>query len=95
MAAYLIFEYGEITDGAALAAYRERGGPLVQQHAGRLLAYGQPEVVEGNHPSCFTVLVEFPSMAQLKAFYDSPEYTPLRHLRQGAMTGDFLMLAGV
>ena len=96
MAAYLIFELGEVADAAAIDEYIERGPAIVQQYEGRYLARGQQaEVVEGDHRSCGMVLIEFPSMARLKAFYDSPEYTPLRQLRQRAMTGNFLMLGGV
>ncbi len=96
MAAYLIFELGQVADAAAIGEYVERGPAIVQQYGGRYLARGQQaEVVEGDHPPCAMVLIEFPSMAQLKAFYDSPEYTPLRQLRQRAMSGTFLMLEGV
>ncbi len=95
MAAYLIFEYGEVTDAAAIQEYVRRGGPIVQRYGGRLLALGQAEVVEGDHPSCKTVLIEFPSMERLKAFHDAPEYAPLKDLRQRAMSGNFLMLEGV
>ena len=58
MAAYLIFELGQVADAAAIGEYVERGPAIVQQYGGRYLARGQQaEVVEGDHPPCAMVLI--------------------------------------
>ena len=52
------------------------------------------EVLEGKHDGRRVVVLEFPSMAQLRAFWDSPEYAPLRALRQSASEGDLWAVEG-
>jgi uncharacterized protein (DUF1330 family) len=49
---------------------------------------------EGTLPSTIVVL-EFPTMAQAKAWYNDPEYAPLITLRQGGSTLDFILVEGL
>jgi len=41
------------------------------------------------------VILEFPSVERAKAWWDSPEYRPLRALRQRASRGDLLLVEGL
>ena len=40
------------------------------------------------------IILEFPDMAMLRAFYGSPEYTPLIALRQACTTSDVTIVDG-
>jgi uncharacterized protein (DUF1330 family) len=95
MAAYLIFEAGEVLDGAAVGEYVQRVPEVVRQYDGTYIARGVLDVVEGDHPAANTVIIAFPSMARLKEFYDSPEYAPLKVQRRRGARGNFLLLEGV
>lgn len=66
--------------------YIERYGmPVVEvleQYGAEVLAASpNPEAIEGEWESNWTVIIRFPSMAKAKEFYASPEYTPFRSLR--------------
>jgi uncharacterized protein (DUF1330 family) len=41
------------------------------------------------------VLIEFPSMAQLKAWWDSPEYVPLREVRRRSTRSNLIATEGL
>ena len=56
---------------------------------------GAAEVLEGGRPLKRTVLLEFPDMPTLKAFYRSPEYQPLLALRQASSQSEVLIFDGV
>jgi uncharacterized protein (DUF1330 family) len=76
MSAY-IFASVEITDPAAYEEYRRRVPAIIAAYGGRYLARGGAvERLEGNAPANRLVIVEFPDMVRLKAFYNSAEYQP-------------------
>ena len=95
MAAYLIVD-NVITDPKAYDEYRRQAVPLVAQFGGRFLIRGGPiSPLEGNWKPQRMVLIEFPSMEALQAWYDSPEYAPMRALRQAASIGSVVAAGGV
>jgi uncharacterized protein (DUF1330 family) len=95
VAAYLLGEI-EITDPAGFDAYRRDVGDVIARFGGRYLARGGPaEMIEGQRPLRRVVLLEFPDMAALKAFYASPEYQPLLALRLASANTDALIFEGV
>ena len=54
------------------------------------------EVVEGDFGLHLgPTIVEFPTFAQLRAWYDSPEYAPLRALRQQHGRFDVMLVDGL
>ena len=69
---------------------------LVSKHGGVYLARGgHSEAIEGSwHPGRI-VLFRFPDRAAVRAFFNDPEYQPLRALRQRASTGDIVMVDGL
>jgi uncharacterized protein (DUF1330 family) len=61
-------------------------GEMVRRHGGRYLALGGTvETIEGGPTLHEPVLIEFPDLAAAHAWYDSPEYRPLRDLRRSAV----------
>jgi uncharacterized protein (DUF1330 family) len=96
MAAYCFFDVHEITDSGAMDAYRARVRATVEAHGGRyVLVGGTCEVVEGDWRPVFPVIIEFPSLAQARAWYDSPEYAPLKAQRLGATRGGAVFMEGL
>ena len=83
MAAYLMVEH-IITDAAKFEEYRTKVGPLIAKYGGRYLTKGGThKMPEGGHwkPER-VVIIEFPDMDTLKAWYDAPEYQPLIAVRK-------------
>jgi uncharacterized protein (DUF1330 family) len=95
MTAYL---YGniDIHDPALYEDYRAVVPALIAAHGGRYLVRGGAvEVLEGDGKALRQVILEFPDMASLKGFYDSPGYTAARAIRQQASTGTLVAIEGV
>lgn len=64
--------------------YQARVTPLIARHGGRLLATGQLlETFEGTAPDRRVVVLEFPDIDALRAFWASPDYAEVRTLRDG------------
>jgi uncharacterized protein (DUF1330 family) len=95
MAAYLVVEVTEISDQALVGQYAEQAPALVERYGGRYIARGPATVLEGGHQPMMLVLLEFPSMEQLKAFYNSDDYAPLKALRQRGSSFNFLAVDGL
>jgi uncharacterized protein (DUF1330 family) len=83
MPAYYIAEH-IITDAAKFEEYRVKVGPMIARHGGRYLTKGgSHKMPEGGHwkPER-VVIIEFPDMDRLDAWYNSAEYQPLFALRK-------------
>ncbi|MEQ8734716.1 MAG: DUF1330 domain-containing protein [Rhodospirillaceae bacterium] len=72
----------DVTDPDTYKTYREANPDIVNKFGGRYLALGgEVQVLEGDWHPRRTVVMEFPDMAAINAFYDSPEYIELRKIR--------------
>ena len=95
MAAYLLVDI-EVTDPAAYEAYRAQVPALIAAHGGRYLVRGgAAEVLEGTWQPKRTVVLEFPNMKALKAFWEDPQYQPLRTVREHAARSNLVAVQGV
>jgi uncharacterized protein (DUF1330 family) len=95
MTAYLIADI-EVLDAAAYEQYRQKVPATVAAYGGRYIARGgATEVLEGTWSPRRCVLLEFPSMAQLKAWYDSPEYRPLIAIRKRSTRSNMVATEGL
>ena len=95
MAAYLIGDV-EVVDAAGFGEYRRQVPATVAAYGGRYLARGGAvETLEGSWSPKRCVILEFPSMAQLKVWWDSPEYVPLRALRERTTRSSIVVTEGV
>ena len=56
---------------------------------------GVHEVVEGNWQPGRIVMLEFDDMAALQRWYNSPEYTEARAIRQRAATSSLIFAEGL
>ena len=95
MVAYVINDM-EVTDPERLEAYKKLSPPTVAQYGGRFLAWGGAlEVLEGAWQPKRLVILEFPTLAQAKAWVNSVEYAPARRLRQQASRSNIVVVEGV
>ncbi|HEY7710379.1 MAG TPA: DUF1330 domain-containing protein [Candidatus Entotheonella sp.] len=95
MAAYLIAQVN-VTDPETFAQYSSRVPGVIEQYGGRYLVRGgATEAVEGAWTPTRLVVVEFPSMEQLKRFYHSDEYAPLIELRNQSARTDMTFAEGI
>jgi uncharacterized protein (DUF1330 family) len=94
MPAYLIADI-TIQKPEVYAEYRKQVPATVEKHGGRFLSRGGAhETLEGDWRPSRVVVIEFPDMAAAKAWYGSPEYTPLIKLRQSASAGSVILVEG-
>lgn len=93
--AYWIAAYRSVRDPQALAAYAKLAGPALQQGGGRFMARGNPAQVYENGLSERTVLIEFESVAQALAAYDSAAYQEALRVLGNAVERDLRIVEAV
>lgn len=75
----------DIKDPEAYSQYRSANPDIVKKFGGRYVAVGGiARVIEGDWNPRRTIIIEFPDLAAVDAFYDSPEYCELRKIRWGS-----------
>jgi uncharacterized protein (DUF1330 family) len=95
MSAYFIVQ-ATITDQAQFQKYREAVVPFIASFGGKFAARGaKVEVFEGEHDMRSVVMFEFPDMKAIRAFWNSPDYEPIKKLREGAATLNVWAFPGV
>jgi uncharacterized protein (DUF1330 family) len=83
--AYWINTFRSVSDPDKLAAYRDLAGPVMEAAGGRFLARGMPEAAFELGVLERTTLIEFDSVEQAVAAYESPGYqAALEALGDGA-----------
>ena len=92
--AYLVVD-AKSTDPQRMVEYRRLSSIAVDRFGGRFLVRGGAyEVLEGQWQPQRLVVIEFESVAQAKAFYDSPEYVAARQARAGVSSFDMVLVEG-
>lgn len=95
MAAYALVNV-EITDSSGFAEYRKLVPASIAAFGGRFLTRGgATEVLEGEWIPNRLVLLEFPDIATLKSWYNSPDYQRLLELRKRTAHSDFVIVDGI
>jgi uncharacterized protein (DUF1330 family) len=95
MAAYLIADI-DVTDAVGYEEYKQRVPAVIAAYGGRYLARGgATEVLEGTWRPRRRAIIEFPNLAAAKAFWESPEYRPLRAIRERSATSNLVIIDGV
>lgn len=95
MAAYLIADI-DIKDAEAFDTYRREIPEVDRKYGGRYLGRGGlTKVLEGDWEPHRLVIVEFPDMAALMAWYGSPDYARLKEIRQRSANSRMIAFEGV
>jgi len=75
----------KVTDVAGYEKYQRQVPAYVAAYDGRfIIRGGRTQTLEGSWQAHRMVVIEFPSMAKLLAFYDSAEFATLKSLRMHA-----------
>ena len=83
MPAYFIVQ-NTIKDDAQYQRYVQAVVPFIASFGGKLVARrAKVEVLEGEHDQRPVVMFEFPDMDAIHAFWNSPDYVPIKKLREG------------
>ena len=84
-----------VNDPETYADYRALTPGSIAAFDGRFLVRGgEHEVIAGGWTPGRLVLLEFDSLAQTTAWYDSPAYVEARAIRQRASTSNMVMVEG-
>jgi uncharacterized protein (DUF1330 family) len=90
--AYVISTVEGFMDEATVRRYGELAGPAIEQFGGQfIVSNAEPVVVEGESSSRHLSMVEFPSIEDAKAWYDSTEYAEARALTPAAFGARLLV----
>jgi len=94
MAGYIVADI-EITDPDEYQKYAQQTAATLERYGGKFLVRGgQPETVEGDWKTKRIIIIEFPSVEQAKAWYDSPEYSAIKGIRQRSAISNILLVHG-
>jgi uncharacterized protein (DUF1330 family) len=95
MPAYVIADI-EVIDPQGYEEYRQRVPATIAAFGGRYLARGgQTEVLEGPWSPKRLVILEFPSFERYRAWWTSPQYAPLRALRERTARSSLVVTEGL
>jgi uncharacterized protein (DUF1330 family) len=95
LAVYVIVNV-RVTDSARYEEYRGKVPATIARYGGRYLARGGAvEALEGDWQPERLVVLEFESRGHFREWYDSPEYAPLKQLRQEAAATQFVVVEGL
>lgn len=95
MAGYVI-AIVDVTNVKGYQEYSKHVPATIAKYGGRYLVRGgKMEVREGEWSGPRTVILEFPSLARALEWYDSPEYKPLRPIRQANSNAQIAFFEGV
>jgi uncharacterized protein (DUF1330 family) len=92
---YLVGELA-LRDERKFYEYARKVLPLLERHGGEVLGVTDAvSVIEGKRRPGLVVLHRWPSREAFDAFWTSPEYAPLRRLRQEAADSQIITFEGL
>ncbi len=95
MVAYMIARI-TVTDPVRYERYKALAPAAVEKFGGEYVARGgDTETLEGDEETNRLVVLRFPDMESARGMYHSTEYTAARAEREGAATGQFVIVEGV
>jgi uncharacterized protein (DUF1330 family) len=92
--AYWISWYRTISNPAALAEYAKLAIPAIQAQGGRTIVRGNPVKTFEGGTAQRTVIIEFDSVDQALAAYESEGYKAARKLLEGAVEREIRIVEG-
>jgi uncharacterized protein (DUF1330 family) len=95
MTAYVIADI-DVIEPVEYEEYKRLAGPTPALYGGRYIVRGAPvEKMEGEWTPKRFVVLEFPSLEQARAWYDSPEYSPAKAIRHRTAQSSVIIVDGV
>jgi uncharacterized protein (DUF1330 family) len=94
MPAYVIVDI-EIHNPELYAEYIKLTPATLAAYDGKFAVRGgKTEILEGEWQPGRFVILEFPTVARAKEWWDSPEYTPAKKIRQAAAHTNMIVVEG-
>lgn len=88
--AYVLLQFN-IDDPDTFGRYRQGAAPTILANGGKVLvAANKGDLREGALPAGLVTIIEFPSREAAEAWYASPEYDAVHHLRTDATSSGSL-----
>jgi uncharacterized protein (DUF1330 family) len=95
MSAYVIVDI-TVTDPERYTEYIQMAPEAVALYGGRYLARGgEVTTLEGDWSPSRLVILEFESVEQVKAWWDSPEYQDAKQVRHQSASSQMIVIPGV
>jgi len=92
MSAYVIVSY-DVTNPEGFGAYPPAALPLIAKHGGEALAVDMAAETREGEARGVQVILRFPSMDAARAFYDDPDYGPVKQIRLDNSTNNSFVIA--
>jgi uncharacterized protein (DUF1330 family) len=92
---YWVTCYRSVSDPEALAKYAQVAGPLIQSKGGRIIARGNAVKAYEAGINQRLVVIEFDSVENAIAVYESPEYQAVLAILKDHVERDVRIIAGV
>jgi uncharacterized protein (DUF1330 family) len=95
--AYYVGNVQEVKDAVAYQDYAAKVQDTINPFGGRFIVRrAEPVILDASKkPPGYIVVIEFPSMRNLRAWWDSPVYTGIRPIRERLTTGQNYAVEGV
>lgn len=95
MSAYVLSEI-EVLDEERYEVYKRLAPPVIAAYGGRYLVRGgETETLEGDWSPKRIVILEFPTVAQAKAWWSSTEYSEVKAIRQATTRTRMIIVEGL
>jgi len=95
MPAYVIVDI-EVRDAARYEQYKQLAPASIDLYGGRYVARGgKVDVLEGNWRPKRCVILEFPSAARARQWWESSEYAEGKRLRQETAKSNMIVVEGL
>lgn len=95
MAGYAII-HNAVTDESLYAEFREQAAATIAKYGGKYLVRGgAAEAVDGDWVPDRVVVIEFASVAQAKAWFNSPEFAEAKQIRNRCADAIVVIVEGV
>lgn len=91
---YILAEVN-VTDAEGMKPYAAATPAIIAKFGGHyIVRAGKTASLEGAPPAPRIAVIEFPSFAVAQAYYNSPEYSAIRPVRQKAATSRLFLVEG-
>jgi uncharacterized protein (DUF1330 family) len=95
MPAYIVVQI-KVNDPATYEEYKAMAPPSIAQYQGKYIVRGgQSEVLEGSWQPARLVILEFPTKALARGWWESSEYAAGKALRQSCADTEMLLIEGL
>ena len=94
MPAYVVVDI-TVNDAQTYERYKLLAPPSIAAHHGRYIGRGgRTETLEGEWQPSRLVILEFPTVDDARAWWDSEEYSAAKALRQSCAATEMLLIEG-